>query len=353
MRRDEALEAKLAPMLDGAPSTWRGASIVSVSQFSEAALGLIVELTDTMMASESRCLDGTVVSLLFAEPSTRTSCSFQAAVQRLGGSAIVSREEFSSSVKGESLEDTVRTLGCYSDVLVIRHSSPGAAIRAAEAVPEMPVINGGDGVGEHPTQALLDFYTLIHELGGGGTPREILRGKRIAMLGDLKHGRTVHSFVKLLGLYDVELIYVASASLMMPTPVIQKVYNMGHATQSSASNINDVISDVDAIYVTRLQKERFDDASQHRGSYRIDATMMQRAKSHCTVLHPLPRVDEIATDLDADPRAAYFRQMKNGMFLRMALLALLTGKANPFFQPPTGVRDPNSRHLLLNGGVKK
>ena len=206
--------ATVAPVLSGDAVDWKGKSILSVSQFNESSLKLLVNVTACAMASDAtgvqHCLKGHVLSCLFSEPSTRTSCSFQAGFQRLGGSVIVSCEDGSSSAKGESLEDTVRCLACYSNALIVRHSSPGAAIRAAAAVPEIPVINAGDGMGEHPTQALLDFYTIIHEMSPRSCNdmselRVILTRKKVLLLGDLKHGRTVHSLAKLLGLFEVSL----------------------------------------------------------------------------------------------------------------------------------------------------
>jgi len=281
-------------------------------------------------------LKNQVIACLFYEPSTRTSCSFQAAILKLSGSVITSNENVSSAMKGESLEDTIRCLACYCNAIILRHPTPGASLKAAAVAPsDISIINAGDGIGEHPTQALLDFYTILREIQEqrrldnnflNTNHNTILSGKSILFLGDLKHSRTVHSLAKLLGLFNVRLIYVSAASLRMPDEIIRFVQNIGKAHQCGFSNILDVIDQADALYVTRVQKERFSDPQEyehHKGSYVITPELMAKAKSTCTVLHPLPRVDEIDTRFDDDPRAAYFRQMKNGMFVRMALLRLL------------------------------
>ena len=223
--------------------------------------------------------------------------------------------------KGESLPDTVRTLECYADVIVLRHPEAGAAATAAHYA-QKPIINAGDGVGEHPTQALLDLFTIRNEL-------DRIDGLRVAMVGDLKYGRTVHSLTKLLVNYDVELALVSPDSLKMPEDVLDVVRSSGHRF-SLCSDVREVIARTDVLYVTRVQKERFADLAAYdlvKDLYVVDEELMAQAKEKMVVMHPLPRVNEISYTVDDDPRAAYFRQMRNGMFIRMAILAAVLGKA--------------------------
>lgn len=298
-----------------------------------------------------------VLSTVFYEASTRTACSFQSAALRLGGTFLhidaSSKGGGSSTKKGETLEDTVRCLGCYSDAVVLRHPEEGSVGRVMEAMhaaaastggKRVPVINAGDGTGEHPTQALLDLFTVCDELGipplssaskGFGKQKLV-----VTLLGDNKHGRTVHSLSELLsrsynstlGLDDLELRYVNPAGLEMPQYVRDKVSAAGGdgVTQSSPSSLGAALEGCDVLYVTRIQKERFDTPEQYeavKGSYVVDCALLEDAPKDMIIMHPLPRVDEIATEVDSDERAAYFRQMENGMFVRMALLALMLGKA--------------------------
>jgi aspartate carbamoyltransferase len=267
-------------------------------------------------------LKGKVLTNLFYEPSTRTSSSFVAAIERLGGSVVqINNVTYSSVSKGETLQDTVRTMESYTDAIVLRHPEKGSAALAAEAASK-PVINAGDGPGEHPTQALLDAYTIKEEKGP-------LDGLTVTMLGDLKYGRTVHSLARLLTLYDVKLNYVSPDILRMPEYLIEDVEQAG-IPQTQTADLDEVIADTDVLYVTRIQKERFEDPSQYdevRDSYVITPETLTRAKDDMIVMHPLPRVGEIAVEVDSDPRAAYFRQMEYGMYVRMALLALVLGRA--------------------------
>lgn len=309
-----------------------GQDIISVNQFDRAKLDYIFHVADEMRVMVERfgsadLLQGKILANLFYEPSTRTSSSFMAAMMRLGGQVIpINNVQYSSVTKGESLPDTVRTLESYSDVIVIRHPEVGAAATAAHYA-QKPVINAGDGVGEHPTQALLDLFTIVEALGQ-------VDGLKIAMVGDLKYGRTVHSLTKLLVNYDVEFSFVSPELLSMPADVLEVVRNNprrvdGHA-YSLLEDVQEVIGDVDVLYVTRVQKERFTDLADYdrvKEQYVVDDALMQRAKEHMIVMHPLPRVNEISYTVDNDPRAAYFRQMRNGMYVRMALLASVLGKA--------------------------
>ncbi len=267
-------------------------------------------------------LKGKILANLFYEPSTRTSSSFTAAMERLGGSVIpINEVRYSSVSKGESLPDTVRTLESYADVVVLRHPQKGAAALAAQYA-RKPVINAGDGAGEHPTQALLDLFTIREELGQ-------VDGLTITMLGDLKYGRTVHSLARLLSLYDVRLNYVAPEILRMPREIIAELEAKG-IPQAEHTTLEAVLAETDVLYVTRVQKERFEAPAQYeavKGSYVITPETMAQAKQRMILMHPFPRVGEISMDVDADPRAAYFRQMEYGLYVRMALLALVLGKA--------------------------
>ena len=245
-------------------------------------------------------------------------------MERLGGSVIpINNVKYSSVSKGESLADTVRTLECYADVIVLRHPEVGSAAIAAEAAVK-PVLNAGDGVGEHPTQALLDPFTIFSELGVGE-----IDGKTVTMLGDLKYGRTVHSLARLLTLYDVKLNYVSPDILRMPKDVMDEVAAKG-IPQAEYTSLDEVLPETDVLYVTRVQKERFENPADYdkvAGSFVINTEVMKAAKEQMIVMHPLPRVNEISTDFDKDPRAAYFRQMEYGLYVRMALLAMVLGKA--------------------------
>ncbi|NLF15268.1 MAG: aspartate carbamoyltransferase [Anaerolineaceae bacterium] len=314
----------LAPNLT---SGFYGQDIISVRQFTRENLEYIFAVADEMRAVVKRVgstdlLKGHVLACVFYEPSTRTSSSFIAAMSRLGGSVIpINEVRFSSVTKGESLPDTIRTLESYADVIVLRHPEVGASQVAAEYA-RKPIINAGDGVGEHPTQALLDLYTIHSELGN-------LDGLHVAMVGDLRYGRTVHSLARLLCLYDTRMTFVSPEILRLPLDVLNDIRSCGHQVDESY-NVQDAISDIDVLYVTRVQRERFADQAQYeavKDYYVITPELMADAKERMIVMHPLPRVNEISYALDNDPRAAYFRQMENGMYIRMALLAAVLGKA--------------------------
>ena len=317
------------PFGDNTHAPWYGQDILSVKQFSRADLEYIFGVAHEMRGMVERVgtfdlLKGKILANLFYEPSTRTASSFMAAMQRLGGSVIpINEVKYSSVSKGESLADTVRSLECYSDVIVLRHPEIGSAAIAADAASK-PILNAGDGVGEHPTQALLDTFTLFEELGEGQ-----IDGLTVTMLGDLKYGRTVHSLARLLTLFDVKLNYVSPDILKMPAEVMEDVAAKG-IPQAEYSSLEEILPETDVLYVTRIQKERFEDPADYEkvaGEYIIDPEMMKIAKEQMIVMHPLPRVNEITTDFDADPRAAYFRQMEYGLYVRMALLAMVLGKA--------------------------
>ncbi len=303
-----------------------GQDILSVSQFNRENMSYIFSKAQAMRAmvesdGMSDLLRGNVLTCLFYEPSTRTSASFIAAMQRLGGSVIPITQgvQFSSVSKGETLADTVRTLEQYSDAIVLRHPDIGAAKIAADYA-DVPVINAGDGAGEHPTQALLDLFTIQQELGR-------IDGLKIAMVGDLRYGRTVHSLTKLLTQYDVTLRFVSPEILRLPLVVMNEVIDAGIPVRET-HDVADVIENADVLYVTRVQKERFVDMAQYeavKDQHEITTELMTHAKERMVVMHPLPRVGEIHYAVDNDPRAAYFRQVRNGMFIRMALLAAVLG----------------------------
>ena len=303
----------------------KGKDILNTAQFSLQELNLIM---NTAADFERRVkngeiiknMEGQVVASLFFEPSTRTRLSFESAINRLGSRVISMANAASSSVaKGESLVDTIRTVDGYVDVIVMRHPMKGAAQIAAENAIH-PVINGGDGTGQHPTQALLDLYTIRKERG-------ILGGQTITFLGDLKNGRTVHSLGYFMALCNNKMIFVSPESLKMPEEITKDLRDRG-AKIEETEDVEKALSLSDMVYVTRVQKERFEkpeDYEKVKGVYVINRSMIGKAKKGITILHPLPRVDEIATDVDNYEGAAYFRQAHNGLYIRMALLALITG----------------------------
>lgn len=304
-----------------------GKDILSVKQFNRADLEYIFGVAHEMREMVERIgtfdlLKGKILANLFYEPSTRTSSSFTSAMERLGGSVIpINEVRYSSVAKGESLPDTVRTLECYADVIVLRHPEIGASALAAQYA-RKPIINAGDGVGEHPTQALLDLFTIVSELNH-------VDGLTVTMLGDLKYGRTVHSLARLLSLYDVKLNYVSPEILRMPPEIIAELDEKG-IVQKEFTTLEPVLAYTDVLYVTRVQKERFENQDEYesvKGAYIITPEIMREAKDRMIVMHPLPRVGEINMEFDNDPRAAYFRQMEYGLYVRMALLAMVLGRA--------------------------
>lgn len=325
-----------------------GSHIVSVDQFDREDIATIFSTAERMepfaqRKRVTRVLEGAVQGNLFFEPSTRTRVSFAAAFNRLGGSvSSTTGFQFSSMAKGESVYDTARVMAGYCDVLVMRHPVEGSIRELADAV-HVPVINGGDGAGEHPTQALLDLYTVQKETG---RDLSALDGLRIAMVGDLRYGRTVHSLTKLLSLFnDVTFTFIAPDELRMPTAISRKVRERGlvvHETEDLGAGL----SDVDVVYVTRIQQERFtapEDADKYRGFYSINRSVYER---HCrpgtVLMHPLPRdsrpsADELSSDLNGHPELAIFRQTDNGVPIRMALFALVLGVADRVEEGATDV----------------
>jgi len=264
---------------------------------------------------------GYVLATLFFEPSTRTRLSFEAAMHRLGGGVIgFSSAESTSTSKGETLADTIRTVDQYADIIAMRHPQIGSAKEAA-AVAQAPVLNGGDGAGQHPTQALLDVYSIQRERGK-------VDGTTIVLCGDLKNGRTVHAGVELYKHYACKLVMVAPDQLKMPAELVAKLRSQGVAVEETP-NLEAALAKADVLYMTRIQKERFADPAEYerlKCSYILTREMIERVRPNVTVLHPLPRVNEITTDVDSLSNAAYFRQMRNGVYIRMALIALIMGR---------------------------
>jgi aspartate carbamoyltransferase catalytic subunit len=291
--------------------------VVSSEQFDRAALTALFDRAAALEGVRDDRLARRVMASLFYEPSTRTRLSFESAMLRLGGSVLGTEaaHTFSSAIKGETLEDMVST---YADVIVLRHDQLGAASRAA-AVSSVPVINAGDGPGEHPTQALLDLYTIQREVGH-------IDGVHVAFCGDLRFGRTARSLALLLAQYPgVRFAFVAPDVVQVGADILSRLDRHGVPYQLTDS-LRDVAADVDVVYQTRVQKERFVNAAEFdeaRRAIRIDARLMRALREDAVVMHPLPRVDEIDPEVDTDPRAAYFRQAANGVAIRMAVLEML------------------------------
>ncbi|MEM2547194.1 MAG: aspartate carbamoyltransferase [Candidatus Bathyarchaeia archaeon] len=301
---------------------FEGRDIISIRDFSREEIDYVLRVAQAMepLAQKgSDMLRGKILATLFFEPSTRTRLSFEAAMHKLGGSTIGFAEaEIASVRKGENLADTVRTVENYADVIAIRHPLEGAARLAAEFA-KVPIINGGSGAEEHPTQALLDLYTIMKEKGR-------IDGLKIALVGDLRYGRTVHSLAYALSYYDVDLYLVSPESLKMRREVLEEIREKIPVTEET--DIRRVVPLLDVLYVTRIQKERFPDPAEYikvKGSYKIDLETLSKAKKDLIIMHPLPRVDEIAAEVDGTPHARYFQQVWNGIVTRMALLALIMG----------------------------
>lgn len=298
--------------------------IIAVDQFDRDWIEHILADADTMrtLPRDAAPLRGKILASIFYEPSTRTRLSFESAMMRLGGNVISTENarEFSSAIKGETVEDTIRMVSGYADAIAMRHHEEGALARAV-AVAEVPILNAGDGPGEHPTQALLDLYTIHHELGR-------IDDLRIAMVGDLKFGRTVRSLSLLLRqTNNCHLVFVAPPQVAMRDD-IKDALDAAGVSWEEQPNLELAMSSADVVYQTRIQKERFATEADYlevKGTYIIGTDQMQHLGEKAIVMHPLPRVDEISVEVDDDPRAAYFRQARNGVFVRMALLKHLLG----------------------------
>jgi len=299
--------------------------IVSIRDFSKKEIESILDLSEKMVPyakgeKRARPLEGRILGNLFFEPSTRTRLSFESAAHRLGAEVIdVSQMSMTSISKGETLADTIRMVDTYCDVIVLRHPHEGSA-RLAAKFSENPVINAGDGAGSHPTQTLLDLFTIRRE-------KKKIEGLNIVLVGDLKYGRTVHSLVDALAEFGAKLTFVAPETLQMPDDSLKHLKKKG-CEPKLTDDLGSVIDDADVLYVTRIQKERFPDPSEYNkvaGTYRIDNEMLREAKKDLIVMHPLPRIDEIAPEVDSTSHARYFEQAFNGIPVRMALLCSVLG----------------------------
>ena len=301
---------------------FEGRDIISIKDFTREEIDYILKIAtaiEPIAKSGSDMLHGKTLATLFFEPSTRTRLSFEAAVHKLGGTAIGFAEpEIASIKKGENLADTVRVVENYADVIALRHPLEGAARLAAEFA-QVPVINAGSGAEEHPTQALLDLYTILKEKGR-------IDGLNIALVGDLRYGRTVHSLAYALSLYKVKLYLVSPELLRMRREISDAIKKKIKTVEKPG--IEEVLPETDVLYVTRIQEERFPDPAEYakvRGTYKIGLDTLKDSKEDMILMHPLPRVDEIDDEVDDTPHARYFQQVWNGVVMRMALLALILG----------------------------
>ena len=291
--------------------------IVESQQFNRKSIGDIFALADTLEHTRDQSLTGKIMASLFYEPSTRTRFSFESAMLRLGGSVITTEnaKEFSSVSKGETLEDSIRIVNTYVDIIVLRHDEEGASKRAS-LVSQVPIINAGDGTGQHPTQALLDLYTIQRELGK-------IDGIHIAFVGDLKHGRTIRSLSYLLGNFNnITIDFVSPEGLRVGDDI--KLYLTEHGVTFHETEDLDALKEkIDVLYQTRIQKERFTSTEEYqkfKGCYQINREFADSMKTQSIIMHPLPRVDEILPEVDASPHAVYFKQAHYGLLIRMALL---------------------------------
>jgi aspartate carbamoyltransferase catalytic subunit len=304
----------------------KGKDIIRIQDLSVEEINTVMDTAArfaTVMEKNGRLtnMSGKVLATLFYEPSTRTRLSFETAMLRLGGQvvSVAEAKTSSSAAKGETLFDTGKMIESYSDVAVIRHPISGSAAELARGS-SAPVINGGDGAGQHPTQALLDLYTILKEKGK-------VKGLTVALAGDLKNGRTVHSLSDLLARFGVSFYFVAPDALKMPEEITQNLKKQ-KVEIVETPDLAKALAVSDVVYMTRIQKERFEDPADYerlKGSYELDLKMIEKAHKGLTIMHPLPRVTEITTDVDGYDGAAYFRQAANGVPVRMALLTLVTG----------------------------
>jgi aspartate carbamoyltransferase catalytic subunit len=306
----------------GAHLDFQGRDITSIEDLTREEINFILETSKTMETNAKRnsdLLKGKILANIFFEPSTRTRLSFEAAMLKLGGNTIGFADAENTSVKkGENLADTIRTVENYADIIALRHPLEGAAKLAAEFA-KIPVINAGSGSEEHPTQALIDLYTIQKE-------KKKIDGQKITLIGDLRYGRTVHSLAYALSLYDIELTLVSPESLRMRREVLRTIKSKIPVTETQ--NLEKALIQTDVLYVTRIQKERFPDQAEYakvKGIYHINQKTLENVKKDLIILHPLPRVDEIAPEVDSTPQAKYFQQVWNGVVVRMALLALVLG----------------------------
>lgn len=296
--------------------------VIESQQFDQKIINKIFSIADTLEKKKDNSLKGKVMATVFYEPSTRTRFSFESAMLRLGGSVITTEnaKEFSSVSKGETLEDSIRVINSYVDVIVLRHDEEGASKRAS-LVSGVPIINAGDGSGQHPTQALLDLYTIKKEVGK-------IDKIKIAFVGDLKHGRTIRSLSYLLGKYKGVKIYFVSPKALKVGEDIKNYLKKKNVDYTETENLDAIVPEVDVLYQTRIQKERFKSDKEYKkfkGCYQIDMKMVKRMKTKSIIMHPLPRVGEILPEVDASPKAMYFKQTRYGLLVRMAILKYILG----------------------------
>jgi aspartate carbamoyltransferase catalytic subunit len=301
---------------------FKNRDIISIQDYTQQEINHILQTSKTMEPhahTSTNMLKGKILATLFYEPSTRTRLSFETAMLKLGGHTIgFSEPETASIKKGENLADTIRTVENYADAIALRHPLEGAAKLAAE-YSKVPIINGGTGSEEHPTQALIDLYTIQKE-------KNTIDNLKIAIIGDLRYGRTVHSLAYALALYNIKLYLISPETLRMRSEVLKKIKSKIQVTENE--KLENIIPEIDVLYVTRIQRERFPDPAEYakvKGAYRIDLKTLKNAKKNMIILHPLPRLDEIATEVDCTPQARYFQQVWNGVVVRMTLLSLLLG----------------------------
>jgi aspartate carbamoyltransferase catalytic subunit len=296
-------------------------SLISITDYSKEEILKVLEIAEDFESNpRQRILDNYVIASLFFEPSTRTRLSFESAIQYLGGSVIGFASADTSSVrKGESLKDTILTVSNYSDLIVMRNPLDGSARFASEVSP-VPIINAGDGANQHPTQCLLDLYSIMKTQG-------TLDNLQVALVGDLKYGRTVHSLVQALSLFNTTFHLVSPESLKLPSAVKVYIKNAG-LEYYQYTELSEVISVSDIIYMTRVQQERFPDPLEYekvKNAYILENSMLDGSKDNLKILHPLPRVNEISEDVDDNPKAYYFQQARNGVYVRQALMAAILG----------------------------
>ncbi|MBN2111609.1 aspartate carbamoyltransferase [Candidatus Woesearchaeota archaeon] len=300
---------------------FKGRDIISIRDFSREELIYILKVAQKFEKQNKPVLKGKILSTLFFEPSTRTRLSFESAMNRLGGKVIgFADAAVSSAAKGESLHDTIKVIEGYCDVIVLRHPVEGAARVAAESA-GIPVINGGDGANQHPTQTLLDLYTIKKEKGK-------ITGLNVGFIGDLKYGRTVHSLADALSKFNCNLFFISPDSLKMPSDLLEELGERG-TKYTETDDLNKVSRYLDVLYATRIQKERFADPIEYervKHSYVIGPSLLRKTKKDIIIMHPLPRVNEISPNLDKCRQAVYFKQAHNGVMVRKALLALVLGK---------------------------
>jgi aspartate carbamoyltransferase catalytic subunit len=302
-----------------------GRNLLSIKDLGREEIELILNESERMnelyiSKKRSNLLESRIMASLFFEPSTRTRLSFESAMYRLDGNVIGFSDDSSTSTKkGETLSDTVKVISSYADVIVIRHPRIGSADEAA-VVSSVPVINAGDGAGEHPTQALLDLFTVLKE-------KKKVNGLHVAIVGDLKHSRTQHSFTHAIGMFKNDITFIAPDALQIPDTIYNGLKESSSMQIKKSSSLNDAL-DVDVVYINRIQKERFSDSGEYNkfsNSFTIDKGFMEKANKEITLMNPLPRVNEVAIEVDSLKNSAYFRQAAYGVPVRMAVLNLILG----------------------------